>query len=293
MSIAGVIIDIYDDVLADGMTKLASHLPENLINHNLHEPEDIEKLSDDDFAAVMYTDNGNKVRRYPIDSPEEAQLSGIYFGMNQEKFHKTAQSIVAKKIKQSFDRFGIETWDELDKLADGDTGEGYINLLKYPMKSKQSVVVREAAIEKTASQEVNRDVYGDSLVFDINIQRRKSFIKEASKKSLDELVEKKDTMSPSRFCDELSEFDKEANINQYWGSRILDPDSTVFYPEVKMPMVKVGSAEVSEERILEISKNAGGLKEVLTDDMVDEFQKDPVTIFRSLPFPTQNLILNG
>lgn len=290
MRIGGLIIDIYDDVIHGGLKKIASVLPEDLKDHQLHTSEGLEKLSDQDFGAIIYTENGNKLRKYALDSKNEAIFSNAYFVDNKDKFTKEAQCIIARRIDRANKKFDIESDPMIEKMASEAPKEEWINLNKYPM---QKVQKSTRVMEKTASANDYDSEYGDEIVFDSEIQKRKDMIKESSQKELDDLVQKKDTTDCKDFYNKLYEFDKTAGISRHWGTYVRHPFKACFSPKNKDEVItKIGNQEITDRQILEIAKKADGLKDILEDEAVEEFKKDPVTIFRSLPIPTQSLIVN-
>lgn len=289
MSLSGIIFDVYDDLFGDTLTKVASHLPENLKNHTVHTIEELEKLSDDDYAGVFVTENMNKVRKYPIDNAGETVFSTIYFDRHRDKLTKEAQSIIASRLDSACRKFGLDVPDSIEKLAELNlSDEEWVDLNKHGIQRPTKVYIKE--IEKTASSGIDDTRFGDDLVFEAQMQKRKQFLKEAQIKDLDELLGKKDDMSPREFCDRLTEMDKEAGVFQYWGTRILHPELSVFYPrQEEEPFIKVGSEKVSEERVKSIPRE--NLEKYLNSSSIEEFEKDPVTIFQSFPTPLQSMIL--
>jgi len=112
--------------------------------------------------------------------------------------------------------------------------------------------------------------------------------------TLKKMASLKATSTPSEFAKALHSFDKAAGLEQYYGGYITDPYQATFASEPNTPgkLVKTASGvEVSEAQMREIGeKKLGKVAEYFGKHIADEFKKDPVTIFESLPNDAKEIL---
>ena len=118
----GHVLDIYDD--AEGRHISDGALLKKYGEISVPTADEIAKLPDRDFALVIFTKTGEKIRKYPIHTPEALALSLHYFGKVGHALPKDARTIAAANIERAHLRFGAEAPEALSKLASAATVEG-------------------------------------------------------------------------------------------------------------------------------------------------------------------------
>lgn len=102
--LANQIIDIYDDVLKEGMRKVAEIMP----SIKVMSPQEKAALEDTDFALSIITKEAQKINKFPISDYDSTWLSNQYFDMNHRNLPAEAQKIASYHIKKACDRHSIE-----------------------------------------------------------------------------------------------------------------------------------------------------------------------------------------
>lgn len=113
IKLANQVIDAYDDVLKDGLKKLAAKNPDiNIMSH-----AERKELSDTDFALSVITKKASKLNKFPINDHDNTWLSNEYFQMTAHRLPKEAAEIAATHIKQACERFKIKTSPAVEGMA--------------------------------------------------------------------------------------------------------------------------------------------------------------------------------
>lgn len=109
MSLAAQVLDYYDDVDRQYMSKLAS--PADLHGVSMRElsPAEHSSLQDSAFGLVILTKQANVLRRFPVNDPGNAWLSSQYFQNTFSKLAFPARFVAAKFIKQACDAYAVST----------------------------------------------------------------------------------------------------------------------------------------------------------------------------------------
>lgn len=112
-----------------------------------------------------------------------------------------------------------------------------------------------------------------------------------SRKFLDELFEKRSSLNPDTYAEVLRRFDVEHGFDQVWDHVVLDPWASTFGINKTAEVVwEEGADRVTREQLTNLGARTGALMEFFTEDMVKEFQKDPVGIFESMPAPQKKIL---
>lgn len=121
----GHVLDIYDD--ADGVHVRDGALLKKYGQLHVDPAEKISSLKDKDFALVVMTKAGEKVRKFPIHSPEALALSAHYLSKTGSQLPAQALLIAASNMVRSHLRFGCDVPEELAKQASADVEGPYFN----------------------------------------------------------------------------------------------------------------------------------------------------------------------
>jgi hypothetical protein len=138
---------------------------------------------------------------------------------------------------------------------------------------------------------VGAKTYAPTGVMKVAVEMRKAAMPEA-RKELDEIFEKRATLSPERYAVQLLDFDTRNYLDRLWGTRMYDPwQSTFGLSKTAEVLWEQGAERVTEEELMNLARNhAKVLSQTFTPGFTEAFQKDPVGIFNSMPTP-QKVIL--
>lgn len=114
---AGVIFDFYDDNGKQLKEKLAGRaLPEKIGNAIIYEPEELELLPDNAFAAVIQNGD-NELRKYACVDVGNVALSTIYFLENHKNFPTRTKIKIASNLLRACSHFELQPPELLVKLS--------------------------------------------------------------------------------------------------------------------------------------------------------------------------------
>lgn len=191
--------------------------------------------------------------RFPVDSFEQVKLAEGYFHEHQSAFHPRDRRTYCIKLASRADELGISLGSEITKYA----SEGY----------------------------------GDAVSSFINF--RKQYVSDDLHPVLDTLLEKQAHVKPETFAEALEEFDKFAQINHLWDTRVPDPWSSTF----GITMDKIAEDEwrwdnngvrVCEDDLDNLATNGRHIvKKTFGDKFADQFCDSPKTFFEALPLPNK------
>jgi hypothetical protein len=133
---------------------------------------------------------------------------------------------------------------------------------------------------------------------DAHIRSRMSLLETQPelKEQLSKLASAKTAMIPSDFAKALYSFDKEAKLARYYGGHLTDPFRATFgmIPDPYAGYrVKVGSKNLTADEIGALAHaKYSKIKEYFGPHLADEFKKEPVAIFDSLPMDSKEVMVN-
>jgi hypothetical protein len=108
---------------------------------------------------------------------------------------------------------------------------------------------------------------------------------------LDELFEKRASIPPETYAECLKRFDMMNELDRGWDHVILDPWASTFGVKTASIVWEQGAERVTEEELVNLARNDPNLvKAQFSTDFLDQFQKDPVGIFNSMPDPQKKLL---
>jgi hypothetical protein len=113
--IAGVVLDIYDD-LGALLTKVGSALPSELASLQMLDRDQRARLPDNAFAGVLI--NGDeRMRKYACHDPGHTMLSCAYFHHTHDALPRHAQTKIAANLLSACRAHGLEPPLSIRKLA--------------------------------------------------------------------------------------------------------------------------------------------------------------------------------
>lgn len=197
--------------------------------------------------------------RYPLDSYSDVKTASAYYTDNWKKMAPVHRHEFCVNLAKRASVLGVDhpTAGDFDKYAS--------------------------------------ETYGTRDQLDATVGARRSCIKEAS--HLDALAELnllRGLIPAADFAEALGEFDKVASIDHLYDEHILDPYASTFGVKVaeETGSTVVGNDYLSHCDLKIFSRtNSDQLKPMFGGDFVDEFRKDPVAIFKSLPNDQKKVII--
>lgn len=154
MTIAAAVLDFYDDSHHELMTKIAMPAAIARAQTTVLTPHQHAALPDSDFGLVVLTKRAAVLRRYPVNDPGNAWLSGQYFQRTHEKLAWPARFVAAKFIKSACAAYGVPSSKMVDAYA-ARVEEGEATTNTFVEGSESGWMLRKLAqrefIEKQAS----------------------------------------------------------------------------------------------------------------------------------------------
>jgi len=128
----------------------------------------------------------------------------------------------------------------------------------------------------------------------VALDARKLLVDDSLHPALTKMASLVTQVTPDMFARVLSEFDKEAAISEFYGQEIPDPwDSTFGYEKKANFSETIGNLHVTEMDLTYLAiKRLGLVKGTFTEEFAEEFRKDPVGIYKSLPIEQRRVIGN-
>lgn len=131
---------------------------------------------------------------------------------------------------------------------------------------------------------------------DSHIQSRATLLETqpAQRDLLTKLAAAKKELPPAKFASALHNFDKQAGLTRYYGSALTNPYEATFAAEPDQYAgyrVKVAGITMTHEDVQSLaSTKLAKVKEYFGDTIAQEFGKNPVAIFDSLPMDAKEIL---
>ena len=315
-----------------GLIKIASSNPSSdIFKEEIIPSEDLKKLSDRQFALLTIDNKGNKFRRYPVNSPGHTKLSAAFFLQNHNKLPEGIQKETASRFIEASKKHNIKLPGIFENIAQGEKVTSIsaesIHSIKFKNKNSPEIEIginnaldlekvatsyernmrnltpynrRKIAIEltkiaKALNVKLTKPVivkYSSSKFCPYwkgYVNLRKDYLKdEEPVKLLDEFLEKAASLKPYKAAEVLETFDTKYGLDRFYGTL---PDA--YYSMIghtKSAEYKYG--EMDESRIRKLAENKNILKGHFSPDIIEEFSKNPVQIFQSLPTPHKDIMID-
>jgi hypothetical protein len=208
-------------------------------------------LSDDDYALVL----PNGTRKYPINSWNLVKKASEYYQENRLRMHPEHRRQYAVKLaRKSF-------------------------IIGFPLE-------KEIAELGAAS-------YGDNGQLKVAVEMRKVACdpKGPGREFLNDLFEKHASMNPEVYAEVLRRFDIEEGLDRGWDHVIPDPWASTFGIKTASVVWEDAADRVTDDELINLAQNhLQKLQLEWTQDFANEFRKDPVGVFNSLPTPQKRLL---
>lgn len=194
---------------------------------------------------------------YPIDRLDRVHTAVSYFERHEEKFPLADRRQYATKVAARLESLGMRVPPVLAKYAGAVADRGAIRtgleLRRAQLGSWEPAYRHIVDLEKSAYQ-----------------------------------------MHPDLLWSAMAHFDKLAGLTDLWDRAIPNPIASVYgmYKSADCIDTEVlfeeGNTRVTEHQLKQLSMSSNGMKglrNLLPDDLIAGFQKDPLVVFRSLPDP--------
>jgi hypothetical protein len=109
---------------------------------------------------------------------------------------------------------------------------------------------------------------------------------------LNDLMVKSADIQPGVYAEVLRRIDIQNGLDRVWGSRVPDPWESTFGMEKEARVVwENGADRVTDHALINLARNRGELlQDKFTCGFTQQFQKDPVGIFESMPLPEKRMM---
>lgn len=193
---------------------------------------------------------------YPVDGYDQIKTAAEYFSIDGKDFHPRQKHEYCIKLASRMSDVGMEIPED---------------------------------IERYGSTTYAADV-------DSYVTARRPYVHEEFHPALDLLLEKRAQVSPGTFAEALNEFDTISDLRWHWGTKVADPWYSTFGPSLEKVAAanwtfEDGGARIDEEDLKNLAMNGGELlQKSFGPHFLRDFQKNPKTVFNSMPKPNQIVI---
>lgn len=217
------------------------------------QPKQASTPSEDDYALVIERRDGEKV--------------GFYYCGDHESLKEAAQT------------FDLDGWQELEPAVRVKVAEGL----------RDRLVGEGLFVPEKVASYASTDVNGDLRHWLI---AREGLVPSSSRKALTEMWSKRAEFQGHKLGSVLEQFDRMHGLNVYWDGKLADPYKSCYLPSPG-ETIKVAGTDFSEEQIRELAFNTKKLARIFDTPAIAEFQRNPIEVFRSLPRPTQEVLVGA
>lgn len=146
MKLAGLVLDVYDDVDKSQLAAFFAYAPpgEKLANAKLASPKELARLPDHVFALVA-TNHGETIRKYAMHDEANLKLSIVYFAQNGHHLPEETQKIAARNLIRGCDWYDVRPPDLLKKVA---FAGAVLNTVSLGATAKQGMNAHRQAMQQ-------------------------------------------------------------------------------------------------------------------------------------------------
>lgn len=193
----------------------------------------------------------------------------------------------------------------LDSYADVEKAASYFDEWKghfspgHRREYCSNLTKRASALGIKVSPEISKygsATYAPAAEVEIALDGRKGLLDDQEVAVLEKLSEARPTMEPELFAETLSQFDQLTGLDHHYGSDVLDPFYSTFGVKVAEDddgiSHVIGNDIITNKQLKEYAKGPlEAMEHTFGDDLMEEFRKDPVGIFNSLPLDQKKIII--
>lgn len=168
MTLAGQIIDFYDDSNRSVLNKIGAQNPEieKYASYVIPSPQEHANLPDDQFALVILTKHANVIRKFPINDEFQTWLSAHYLDEGQDKLGTVEKVAAATNIRDACLAYEIDPPQSIVKLACDGTVSNVVTEGMHPIwfdeaarRNAQNELTKTAGAEINARMELPDSAY--------------------------------------------------------------------------------------------------------------------------------------
>jgi hypothetical protein len=193
--------------------------------------------------------------RYPLDNYAQVKTAAIYFDANWQGFTPYQRHLYCSNMVKRADELCIPVSDMARKYGSA--------------------------------------TYAPAEDIEVALSMRRSILPEQQVDLLDKLAATRPTIPPELFACALEEFDKVAGLHHYYDQELYDSFYSTFgFVKQAEYSETIGTEYINESRLKELAISGYAfIKRRFGEDLADEFRKDPVGIFKSLPLEQKTVIM--
>lgn len=117
MNVAGQVLDFYDDVNGEQMSKVAMPVEVRNVQMTILDSDQRDRLPNSEFGLVVLTKQAHTIRKFPLNDPGNTWLSAKYFEQNHEKLAFPARFKTATFIKRACTAYQVPSTPLVDAYA--------------------------------------------------------------------------------------------------------------------------------------------------------------------------------
>ena len=281
----------------DAQKTAATNLVQACIEHGILPPAALTKTSAPRYAQLVSV-NGQKLEE-PVSIQTKLATVDVT-GKNPEPKVVVDRPVdeddYAVKLADGSLHYPIDTWERV-KTAEAYFQEERIRMdpevrRQYAVKLARKSYIIGYPLDRNIVELGALSYHGDGHL-KYAMEMRKSAFEPASaeREFLDDLFEKRAEVHPEVYAECLKRFDTMNDLNSGWDQVILDPWASTFGVKTAAVVWEQGAERVTEEELVNLAHNdPEAVKRQFTEQFLDQFQKDPVTLFNSMPDPQKKLL---
>jgi hypothetical protein len=191
--------------------------------------------------------------RYPIDTLDQIKRAYDYFGDHARDFAPEDRRRYAVNVVERADSLGLLVPDLLRKYAAAG--------------------------------------YAPTHEIDLALEARYVRVDPPEQELLAKLAAVRPDLPPALFRDALEAFDNRTGLSRLYDAQIPDAYLSTYGEEKRAEYSWVdGSAEISESQLRSLAHRRTMIIDRMSDEFYEEFKKDPVGVFKSLPDPEKHVL---
>jgi len=196
--------------------------------------------------------------RYPLGNYAQVKMASAYFSDYWKMFSPEDRHEFAKNLVKEASKIGVEVPDAA--LEYGSEKYASAERIKVCMDARRSLLVQD-------------DEAGLKVL-------------------LDKVASQAGHVDPEIFVELVHEFDKTAGLDSHYDGDVPDPWTTVFAMSKTAEYTEViGNMQVAESDLVFLARvGISSVKKVFNEEVAEEFQKDPVGIYKSMPVDQRKIL---
>lgn len=262
----------------------------------------------EDYALVVKTASGLQYK-YPCVDAGNTVASALYLAEHGHGLPPELEKVAAAKITEALVSFGFDAPDDLEKVAAADLAydpaadehslralfgfseddmfeeaAGELDNLSPGGKRRVAMQVKEAGV----LSDYRGDTFGTNLPLALDIRAMRVAHDAEALVALVALKEKRASVTPEVFAEELYTFDIDHGLTHKYGTTLPDPHISVFgsnlIKEASAADVEVdGRTYGSDDVAAFATEGKDELVSSFGEDFYGQFADNPVTVLASLP----------